>query len=218
MRKPPAFQFYVDNFIEGTIHFTPHEIGVYVRLLCYQWSNGKIPKDKSVLKRIAGGEVSKAVLTKFPRGKNRRLEAERQKQLIWREKCSKGGKNSAVSKASTTLEVPLKGEGAPKGNTPLSSLQSPSPVPQSTTKLPASVQNGVEKKNGFTPWMIELTERYHRCLATGWENDRQKWMTRIKRHTSRCERVIAEVENAAKEGRIKTTPARYAEQQWKEFA
>jgi len=34
----------------------------------------------------------------------------------------------------------------------------------------------------------------------------------------KCERVIAEVESAAREGRIKTTPARYAEQIWKEFA
>ena len=34
----------------------------------------------------------------------------------------------------------------------------------------------------------------------------------------KCERVIAEVESAAKEGRIRTTPAQYSEQIWKEFA
>ena len=69
----------------------------------------------------------------------------------------------------------------------------------------------------FTPRQTELTARFHAALNGEWENDRQKWMGRIKNKTEKAERVISEVESAIKEGRIKKTPAHYAENIWKEF-
>lgn len=62
------------------------ETGAYIRLLCFQWGNGKISDDKSTLERIAGGPVSDFVLSKFPNGKNRRMEKERRKQSEYRAK------------------------------------------------------------------------------------------------------------------------------------
>jgi hypothetical protein len=48
-------------------------------------------------------------------------------------------------------------------------------------------------------------------------NDAGKWVNRIKSKPNKVERVIAEVESAIKEKRIKQSPAQYAEQIWKEF-
>jgi hypothetical protein len=64
----------------------------------------------------------------------------------------------------------------------------------------------------------ELAGRMEIALGVQWVNDAGKWVNRIKANFGKSERVIAEVESALKERRIKTTPAQYAEQIWKEFA
>lgn len=64
----------------------------------------------------------------------------------------------------------------------------------------------------------ELADRMETALGVQWVNDAGKWVNRIKANFWKSERVIAEVESALKESRIKTTPAQYAEQIWKEFA
>ena len=72
------------------------------------------------------------------------------------------------------------------------------------------------KKLSMPQW--EIARRIEAALVDEWVNDAGKWINRIKADRKKCERVIAEVEQAARESRIKTTPARYAEQIWKEFA
>jgi hypothetical protein len=62
-----------------------------------------------------------------------------------------------------------------------------------------------------------IVERCEFALGEQWTNDAGKWVVRIKSNIDKSARVIAEVENATKEGRVKTTPAQYAEQIWKEF-
>ena len=74
---------------------------------------------------------------------------------------------------------------------------------RTTTKLPARA--------------IELAKRFEAALGDQWVNDAGKWIGRIKSDPAKSERVIAEVESAAREGRIKTTPAQYAEHIWEEF-
>ena len=64
----------------------------------------------------------------------------------------------------------------------------------------------------------ELAGRMETALGVQWVNDAGKWVNRIKANFWKSERVIAEVQSALKESRIKTTPAQYAEQIWKEFA
>lgn len=63
-----------------------------------------------------------------------------------------------------------------------------------------------------------MADRIESALGVQWVNDAGKWVNRIKKHFGKTERVTAEVESAMKESRIKTTPAQYAEQIWKEFA
>ncbi len=78
--KPPAFQFYPDDFIGGTCDLSAVDVGAYIRLLCYQWNRGSIPVEETGrLERIAGTPVSHDVLAKFPGGKNQRLESVRKR-------------------------------------------------------------------------------------------------------------------------------------------
>ena len=192
---------------------SPHEVGCYMRLLCHQWSRGQIPhSDVQKIRRVAGGVVSDDVMRKFPNGKNERLERERLKQQVWREKSREGGIKSGLTRASRVLQPPLQPplqpNGQPNGNTP-----SPSPVSLSikTTKLPQS------DKSRFTKRQTELTARFDKALGIQWENDRQKWMGRIKRNPDLSERVLCDLEQAIKDDDVKKGPAEYAQHRWEDF-
>jgi len=122
--KPPAFQFYADDFIGGTVDLTTEQVGAYIRLLCYQWNKGAIPDNAEAINRVAGCVVHNDVITKFPNLRNERLERERSKQEEYRRKQSENGKRGMKSRwneesgyngAITTLQ--------PKHNSP-----SPSPI------------------------------------------------------------------------------------------
>jgi uncharacterized protein YdaU (DUF1376 family) len=91
-KKPPSFDFFPDDFLGGTYHLEAESVGIYVRLLCYQWSNGSIPEDENQLARIAGVDAlalrrhMPALMQKFDRTEsgglvNERLEDERQKKI-----------------------------------------------------------------------------------------------------------------------------------------
>ena len=46
MGKDPAFLFYVADFNDGTQDFTNEEVGAYLRLLLFQFSQGHLPLDR----------------------------------------------------------------------------------------------------------------------------------------------------------------------------
>ena len=89
---PPSFDFFPDDFIAGTYHLPAEAVGIYVRLLCYQWNNGSIPSDQNELARIAGVDADamrthmRTVMLKFVQAEcgglqNERLEREREHKL-----------------------------------------------------------------------------------------------------------------------------------------
>lgn len=53
-RKAPWFPMYTTDFIAATMAMSSAEVGCYIRLLCYQWTNGGIPDDYEAAKRVAG--------------------------------------------------------------------------------------------------------------------------------------------------------------------
>jgi uncharacterized protein YdaU (DUF1376 family) len=131
--KAPAFQFYADDFIGGTVVFSAEDVGAYMRLLCYQWGNGAIPDRKELVDRIAGCVVGPDVMAKFPDGRNARMEREREKQAEYRAQQSAKGKASAqarFNRGSTVVQPSGEPEGQPKVNSP---SPSPSPSPISNT-------------------------------------------------------------------------------------
>jgi uncharacterized protein YdaU (DUF1376 family) len=144
--RSPAFQFYPDDFIGGTVDMTTEEVGSYIRLLCYQWSRGAIPfRNREMMDRIAGVKVSDFVLTKFPDGQNQRLAAERDKQERFRQERAESGIRGAKTRwedrrsaKQETMAQPLAQPSIENGSaivlpmaknsSPVSCLQSPIPI------------------------------------------------------------------------------------------
>lgn len=156
--KPPAFQFYADDFLAGVADMTQAEVGAYILLLCSQWSRGEIPQERERCAMIAKGEVSSFVFGKFPNGKNARLELERQKQADYRAKQSEKGKASAqarFNRGSTVVQPSGQPDTQPEVNSP-----SPSPSPitftiPTNTEAPlrdaVSVSGKEKQPRNFTP-------------------------------------------------------------------
>ena len=108
MSKAPAFQLYAADFYMDTVSWSPEMVGVYTRLLFYQWVNGSIPNDLEKIARIGGCLESRKWKTnvarmwrelnpKFatlPDGNlvNIRLEETRRKQDAYTEKQREKGK------------------------------------------------------------------------------------------------------------------------------
>lgn len=130
-RAAPAFQFYRDDFLGGTTHFTAEEIGVYLLLLLHQYSYGKVPLDAAKIERItrASYDLALGVLEdKFDRSedgwRNERMSQTVELQQIRREAASKGGsKTQANGQAKPQANGQAKGQAKP--NPP-----SPSPSPR----------------------------------------------------------------------------------------
>lgn len=128
--KPPAFQFYPEDFLGGTSDMTSEEVGAYIRLLCNQWSKGGLPADDVRLAIMAGqcqaSSLAKAK-TKFricEDGllRNERMEAERLKQSQFREKQALNGSKRWLGNAKPdALALP--------GHLPNACSPSPSPSP-----------------------------------------------------------------------------------------
>lgn len=84
--RAPAFQFYADDFLAGTMTMTNEERGAYISLLCLQWSKGFVTELD--IQRMCHGMPTHCqgiCQSKFEIGedghyRNRRLEKERTKQ------------------------------------------------------------------------------------------------------------------------------------------
>ena len=151
--KPPAFQFYPDDFLGGVADMTQAEVGAYILLLCSQWGRGAIPPDPDRAALIAKGPVSSHVLAKFPNGQNPRLEAVRVEQDNYRQLQREKGLASGEARrkrVKTVVQPPfnhgstaVQPEGQPKVNPP-----SPSPPPIHTPLPP---------KGGDEPSELDLS-------------------------------------------------------------
>lgn len=142
MAKPPAFQFYVSDFLTGTARFTAEEVGAYIRLLCYQWDCGGISEeDVPQLTGVLSEKLGR-VLAKFSANgdgllKNKRLEIVRKEQIAFRNKQKinglKGGRPKNPSLSSGLSQTVTQNN--PTGNPNKTSSSSPS---SSTSSLSSS--------------------------------------------------------------------------------
>jgi hypothetical protein len=139
--KPPAFQFYADDFLAGVADMTQSEVGAYILLLCSQWSRGEIPQDQARCAMIAKGEVSPFVFGKFPNGKNNRLEKVRREQDDYRTAQSSNGKVGALKRwHGNAIAPPLQRHSDPNGET-IAKNSSPSPTPSPSPSLSSAPTN-----------------------------------------------------------------------------
>lgn len=137
------------------------EEGAYIRLLCFAWREGWIP---SCPKRCAVliGKGATEMLARVVQGWfnqhpddaekmiHLRLEAERQKQLKWREKSAEGGRKSASKRGSNRVNGHSENGSRvveewlqPKGNSSSSSSEYNTPSSENAESTP---KNGAERK------------------------------------------------------------------------
>lgn len=97
MKKPPAFPLYAQDFLTGVMYLTADEVGMYIKMLCKQWTDGNIPKKR--LGFLIGKnweDLSEELQNKFVVNDdfiyNERLEMERDKKKKFSEKQSNNGK------------------------------------------------------------------------------------------------------------------------------
>ena len=106
MKNSPAFQFYAADFEMATSTWELDEVGLYIKLLIHQWTNGPLPNDYKKLAKIARispkkfSNLFQIVSKKFPldssgRLANIRLEKVRQNQINYRKKQTDFGKKGA---------------------------------------------------------------------------------------------------------------------------
>lgn len=110
---------------------TQSEVGAYILLLCSQWGRGEITLDPERAALVAKGPVSSHVFTKFPGGKNAKLEKVRAALNEYRALQSAKGKASAqarFNRGSTVVQPSGQPDSQPK-------LNSPTPTPTPTLFL-----------------------------------------------------------------------------------
>jgi len=113
----PYFPFYVSDFDGDTRHMSVESIGIYIRLLIYQWINGRIPAHWPMMIRIAGCEPEQfmgcweneigSCFEEFDDGRglayrNKRLQIERNKVLAATEQRRQAGKKSGESRRKSS--------------------------------------------------------------------------------------------------------------------
>lgn len=151
--KSPAFQFYPADYLASmrVQMLTLEEEGAYIRLLSYAWLHGSLPAEPDQLARIVGKGASTTLVTTLvtmfqpcPNQPGRlvhdRLEAEREKQAVWRKKSAEGGKKSAAMRSnlkggSTTVDRVVEGW-LPNGTNQKATLQSSSSSSYNTPVVP----------------------------------------------------------------------------------
>lgn len=110
IKDSPAFQLYAADFYMDTVGWSVAQVGIYFRLLMYEWVNESIPTDIKRLARIAGIDVGnfkkcylQDIANKFvPNGNgnliNLRLEETREKQRLYRENQAESGRRGIEAK------------------------------------------------------------------------------------------------------------------------
>lgn len=115
--KAPAFQFYAADFLIGVMGMSDEEVGIYMRMLCFQWIKGGLPACPKEIKRLIGSKKppSSDVMEKFSLvidGKvhNERMESERQKQADFRGAKATSGSSGGQKRAERFAEAKRKGD------------------------------------------------------------------------------------------------------------
>ena len=186
--KSPAFQFYPADYLSdsNTIAFTAEQDGHYLRLLCLCWLEGSIPIDPRPL--LKGGETISddclnPILRCFRINRKKtalvhpRLDAERCKQIAWREKSSAGGKASALKKRTLSG-----GNGASRVVTPKGNSSSLSSSSSSSSNLKST--QAKKSKYSFTEWDMNLShtlfEECKKIVPTAKDPDFENWANEFR--------------------------------------
>lgn len=120
MAKPPAFQFYPNDFMDATRFWPAFAVGLYVRLLCVQWTHGAVPGEFAIIAKGIGCTVEELescwnlIGPKFQKTEqglvNERLEAVRQRQEHVSAMRSQANKRRTNAPTNTTTNASTKSQ------------------------------------------------------------------------------------------------------------
>ncbi len=111
--KSPAFQFYPSDFLSdvNVVLMTNQELGCYIKLISFCWLQGSIPNDVRKISKLCNEDGSamaqlwQAIKNCFKEAPDDcsklihpRLEAERHKQIMFKDERSKSGKRGAKAR------------------------------------------------------------------------------------------------------------------------
>ncbi len=125
---------FASDFYMDTAGWDPYAVGIYQRLLLYEWVNGGLPNDPIQLMRIAGAKPkkfesnwSKFVSSKFSvngdeKLTNRRMEEVRKKQVKYLESQSEKGKKGGRPPKSPGFSLALNRQKPKESSSSSSSL------------------------------------------------------------------------------------------------
>ena len=189
MNKSPAFQFYPDKFLAGTIHLSANAFRAYTRVLCWMWLNGRqqcdILEDKRLVCGAAGISLKsydKVWLQEIMSEHNPLLQREGKylvsnglrKEVIKQNERRK----KATESANARWAHSERNANASNEHTPKQCSLTPSPSPASSTDKEKGV-NLPDFGNGDNPDMLSpsnLTDLYitKAVGATGYSTAKQK--------------------------------------------
>jgi len=167
--KSPAFQFYVGDFLVGVAGMSNEEVGIYIKLLAYQWERGGLPTDPKTLQNLCNSRrpIAYEVMSKFKLCddgclRNHRMESERQKQINYRESRSENAKkrwdkNTSISNAHASTVHP-------SSTSTDHALQSSSSTSIKTPIVPKKKPNNLPTSE----MAIRISNLYGRRLTTAW--------------------------------------------------
>jgi len=151
-RKAPAFQFYADDFLAGTITMTNEEKGAYITLLCIQWSRESLTESDFTRVCIGMPPHSQRICqSKFQidaegNFRNPRMETEREKQDQYRQKQTDNAKKRWVRNATAyPTALPMD----------MPNVCSPSPSPSPNNKE-ESIAPKSQRSHFTTPTVEEV--------------------------------------------------------------
>lgn len=118
-KSSPAFQFYAQDFLVGTMTMSAAARGCYISMLAFSWVNGPIPDTpKALTLAMCWGECDGPFKTLWSEIKpkwskdasgwtNGRLEAVRAAQEQYRQEQSERGKMGAIARHGTAKAPPM---------------------------------------------------------------------------------------------------------------
>lgn len=112
MAKDPAFLFYSSDFLTGTMTMTNQQVGIYIRLLCFQHQHGQISVDD--MQSLCGGIADAKIVAKFTIDENGNYFNERlRNEMIKRQSHSNKQKENALKRwqcRGNAVAMPLENE------------------------------------------------------------------------------------------------------------
>ena len=198
MAKDPAFLFYPSDFNDGTQDFTNEEVGAYIRLLLFQFSQGRLTIDR--IKRKLNSDFDRLwpiISGKFKIDSdglyfNERLEAEVTKRKAFSESRRNNIKKRYEKdlKQTSTTYVDTTGLHMENGNEDKDYIKEEEPEkpkqkkPEIPSELEFMAYYKSELSKEFPGLEFSIKTKYETWLDQGWKDGNDKkignWKLKLK--------------------------------------